>query len=318
MATLEHRHIVQVFSETVSQDDKLRLICMQYVPGITLATLMHRLRIHSIRPCGSEEIRLQDIVVDEFDASKLAGAESVPGKNLLNHPRFVQAVCQLMAHVADALAHAHLQGVFHRDIKPANILIDRGGEPLLADFSLSLQTTAAHVAGDDVFGGTLAYMSPEHLEAFAQEDSQRRDAVNQQSDIYSLGLVLYELLTLESPVVPQSAGSTPEQFAPSWRMSGDGIGRELGTKPPKCPRRSIGHWTIVSPLIQRTGFAMPVSWPRRFAAANFYRRRSMACRRTGSRVGSDPHRCPLPVCCVRRQISLRSLSALLMDFRRRD
>ncbi|MBM3971743.1 MAG: hypothetical protein FJ302_18060 [Planctomycetes bacterium] len=93
-------------------------------------------------------------------------------------------VAKLLADVADALHATHLKGIFHRDIKPANILVDGNGKPFLADFGLAL--TEGHETASGVLG-TPAYMSPEQ----AAGEGHRVDG---QTDIFSLGVVLYELL----------------------------------------------------------------------------------------------------------------------------
>jgi tRNA A-37 threonylcarbamoyl transferase component Bud32 len=123
--------------------------------------------------------------------------EFVPGSNLA--ARMTDAAlgfresAELLARVCDALQAAHQQGVIHRDIKPANILLDGEGRPHLTDFGL------AKVEGDekpmthsgDILG-TPAYMSPEQAGGQALH-------VDARSDVYSLGVVLYELLTRERP-----------------------------------------------------------------------------------------------------------------------
>jgi tetratricopeptide (TPR) repeat protein len=100
---------------------------------------------------------------------------------------------RLVAQIADALDHAHSLGVIHRDIKPSNILIDREGRPRVADFGLARQTSAeATLRNDGNPLGTPAYMSPEQ----ARGEGQRVDV---RSDVYSLGVVLYEMLTALVP-----------------------------------------------------------------------------------------------------------------------
>jgi hypothetical protein len=84
--------------------------------------------------------------------------------------------------------------VLHRDIKPANILVNPYGRPLLADFNISSKPLGSEPAGEELFGGTFLYMAPEHLDAFNPAHPAGHDAVTSQSDIFSLGLVLEQLL----------------------------------------------------------------------------------------------------------------------------
>jgi len=104
--------------------------------------------------------------------------------------------------VAAALSHAHNQGVVHRDIKPENILLDESGEAMVADFGIARALTVATDSGVTESGvavGTPEYMSPEQAAASA--------TVDQRSDIYSLGCVLYEMLAGHPPF----GGETPQE-----------------------------------------------------------------------------------------------------------
>ena len=127
----------------------------------------------------------------------------VDGGNLAERQKARQTsdareIAQLVASIAEALQTAHEQGFVHRDVKPGNILIDSQGNPHLADFGLVLREE--DVGNDSHYAGTMAYMSPEQAAGEGHH-------VDGRSDIFSLGIVLYELLVGRRPF----SGTSQEQ-----------------------------------------------------------------------------------------------------------
>jgi eukaryotic-like serine/threonine-protein kinase len=126
-------------------------------------------------------------------------------------PMSVFAAVECMNQVLSALAYAHAAGVIHRDIKPANILIANDGAVKLTDFGIARATDAARLTSTGQAVGTLAYMSPEQIRADATVDAR--------SDLYSLGLVLYEMVTGFRAIQGDTAHSLMN--AQLWAMPAD-------------------------------------------------------------------------------------------------
>ncbi|QGJ68437.1 Protein kinase domain-containing protein [Planctomycetales bacterium 10988] len=208
MASLEHDHIVQVFSESVDPERNLRLLCMQYIPGTTLGRAISYLNSHSEIPfSGSGFLSVLD---DLSEHPTLLQTTALREREQLSDEDWTGAVCWLGSRVAEALTFAHSQTVLHRDIKPDNILVSQYGRPYLADFNLSIDSHPMGETSAGMFGGSIAYMSPEHLDAFNPAHEARPEVVNQQSDIYSLGVTLFELAAGRLPFIDVPSSEVSE------------------------------------------------------------------------------------------------------------
>ena len=135
--------------------------------------------------------------VGEYEGTPFIISDFVRGVTLADwlntrRPPFAQAA-GVMAELAGALEHAHANGVIHRDVKPSNIIIDEDGRPHLMDFGLAKREAGEIVITiDGQVLGTPAYMSPEQARG-------EGSTVDGRTDVYSLGVILYEMLTGELP-----------------------------------------------------------------------------------------------------------------------
>ncbi|MCA9152795.1 MAG: serine/threonine protein kinase, partial [Planctomycetales bacterium] len=204
---LQHTNIVPIYS--VHQCEPHQLVCMPFFGCCTLADVLRKLfgttAGPSVVPRSGAALlstvadRAAETLTDSQLGSHLStanpsGQRLVPRSALerLQDCSYVEACLWLAAEIAAGLAHAHQLGIVHRDLKPANVLITDDGRPMLLDFNLSADDNDA--VREDEVGGTLPYMAPEHLRALV--GNGRPDA---RSDIYSLGVVLFELLTGTRP-----------------------------------------------------------------------------------------------------------------------
>ena len=148
------------------------------------ATLEHSgiVRIHEVANEDNQVYIVSEFINGETLRDRLAGER-------LSFP----AAAEMIATISEAIHYAHEKGIIHRDLKPGNILLDENGEPHVADFGLAKQIdNEVTMTVSGAILGTPAYMSPEQ----ARGDNRR---VNRRSDVFSLGVILYEMLTGTKP-----------------------------------------------------------------------------------------------------------------------
>ena len=195
LARLQHTNIVPLYS--MHEDAGLLAICMPYFGRQTFADIT-RGNIPGVEHAGISTVAQRD--AQTLAISQLGRADIVVqqnGKPAEKHRAVspdVATIVDRIAQLAEGLAHAHGRGIVHSDLKPANVLLTDDGVPMLLDFNLSSDASSPYQKATLLVGGTLPYMAPEHLLA-----TLNGGPVPAASDVYSLGVIAFELLTGRRP-----------------------------------------------------------------------------------------------------------------------
>jgi serine/threonine-protein kinase len=199
-AQLHHTNIVAVYS--VGNERGVHYYAMQFIDGKTLADVIGELRALQgpDAPDEATELKPSPLAGDGGPEGRMRGSlhpqerrSKSPSPPSPGTRAFFRTVATLGIQAAEALDHAHKLGIIHRDIKPANLLLDDACTLWITDFGLArFQEDHGLTMTGDVLG-TLRYMSPEQALA-------KRGYLDHRTDIYSLGVTLYELLTLQPAI----------------------------------------------------------------------------------------------------------------------
>jgi Flp pilus assembly protein TadD/predicted Ser/Thr protein kinase len=258
-ARIGHYRVVRLLGEggmgavyEAEQDSPRRTVALKVIrPGLVSPALLKRFaqeaqilgRLHHPGVAAIYEAGVAE------DGQPFFALEFIRGEPLdeyaSRHGLDAAARLALLAWVCDAVQHAHDQGVIHRDLKPANILVDETGQPKVLDFGVARATgtdllTSTHHTRTGQLLGTLSYMSPEQVAA-------NPAGVDRRSDVYALGVILYELLAHRPPYnldglpLPEAARVIREQEparlgALEPRLRGDVetiVARALAKEPPR-------------------------------------------------------------------------------------
>lgn len=202
-ATLEHPNIVPVYF--VGNERGVYYYAMRLIDGKNLAEVLEELRgdygenaalsrvssqlLRSPLPESASELSRSDAGAETVRDLANDQATSLASDHETSRKVYFESVARLAKQTAEALEFAHSHGIIHRDVKPANIMLDDLGDAWITDFGLARIEADAGITMTGDIVGTLRYMSPEQTLA-------KRVAIDNRSDVYSLGATLYELLTL--------------------------------------------------------------------------------------------------------------------------
>lgn len=192
VARLRHPGIVPIHS--VGEERGIPYFSMELVEGCSLAEVIRGL---SAQAAGSLTGASASAVIASHDSGD-EDRRATRGSSYVFEGSWPETCCRLLRQAADALDHAHRKGVVHRDVKPSNLMVTVSGHVLLLDFGLAQAEGATPLTRSGVELGSLPYLAPEQIDS-------ARGTVDARTDVYGLGVTLYECLTLRLPYVESSA-----------------------------------------------------------------------------------------------------------------
>ncbi|WP_063042804.1 serine/threonine-protein kinase [Nocardia pseudovaccinii] len=255
MAQLDHPHLVRVFDQrlvtasTPEAPASTRLVYMQYLPGGTAAGVLAERRRGPESEGGALLLRAIDAAMEARGEIRPSDSSVRAEIAALSWP---ETVAWIGRRLADALNYAEQHGVLHRDVKPANVLFTAEGIPKFADFAA--RTAAPRTAANPLAAepDSLPYRSPEQL---AELLDPAAPPPGSSSDIYSLGVLLWEMLTgampFDDPPIPADPDARAETIATMVALRGRGVTAEtleqLPADTPNALRRVLLECLRIDP-----------------------------------------------------------------------
>jgi serine/threonine protein kinase/WD40 repeat protein len=272
LAKLHHTHIVPIHAAGHDEALGLQYYAMEFIDGAPLNRLIHTARNLGTTSTGTDTPSLAELAQRATTASEAKpseksdpgeavvstaafgpvanGSNSKPPEDLLPRPlpplsaKYLRSVAKVMADASDAIQHAHEAGVLHRDLKPSNIMVDKHEHCWVVDFGLARLRPGPDVAAFGPPNGTERSLDPALTTHGHQPGTPRyqspealRGHVDARSDVWGLGVTLYELLTLrpafaEPKDIPTVDPPHPRELVASLSVDLDAICRKALRKDP--------------------------------------------------------------------------------------
>lgn len=197
IAKFNHPNIIPIFS--FGEEKGVYYIVMSYIAGISLKELIEKIKyIPNIKNVKISAIK-EKLTPHSTNQDSTQKSITLKRDSKFWDKSYYQFIALIGSEIAEAISYAHQNGIFHGDLKPSNILLNHESIPLVVDFGLSQNIKMSLDSKSKEFSGTLFYAAPEQI---------KNNAINEKTDIWSLGITLYELLTLKKPFTDKSIEKT--------------------------------------------------------------------------------------------------------------
>jgi serine/threonine protein kinase len=249
IAKFNHPNIVPIFSS--GEEEGVYYIAMAFIPGLSLNKVIESLKHFSLHEIRASSIRNTILMHPDFMHFNLDLKNSGLDESIMSQrdPSFwdnsyLSFILTIFHEVADALSYAHRNDIYHGDLKPSNIILTPEGIPMIADFGLAKDMKAIATTRSNEFAGTIGYASPEQI---------RDNTIDEKSDIWSLGVTLYELINFNHPFGGKTISETIDKILnsepPSLRKQDKKIPKEVEAIIFKCleknPKKRYSSMTML-------------------------------------------------------------------------